>query len=74
MNLEIDMKQMLADMLLMGIVSQNDADPRLRKVIEIFKKHGVSALDGLAILMEISVAFDEIKKQEETKESDAQKI
>lgn len=73
MNLEFDMKQMLADMMLMALVEQQNADPRMRKAIEIFKKHGISALDGLAILMEMSVAFDEIEKQKETtKESDAE--
>ena len=70
MKPNFDGKQLL-ELMLMGAMMK-DGNPFTAEVLKIFAKHGIGVLDGMAILLEISMLCDsmtESKKEEEPDES-----
>lgn len=63
--MDFDFKGFLEMMLLGSIAQQPDGDKAVA-MLNVLKKHGISVMDGLAILTEISSVISKIEKKRRT--------
>lgn len=45
-------------------ISISKSDPKAKKVIDVYKRHGISVREALAIMSELSVVLSEEEKDE----------